>query len=65
MTSIDGFLDIIAMLNGRDEENEYVQVKLLNRKAVVSREGIKLNSQFWLSRVLGWKGKNWIRAELE
>ena len=63
--SIGGLLDVVSTLKGKDERGEYVRVKLLDTRGIISIEGVKLNTLFWPAWILELKGKNWVRTELE
>lgn len=65
VSSLEVLLDIIATLKGRDENEEYIRVKLIGKQGVTSIVGIKLSSHFWPSWSLEWKRKAWVRTELE
>ena len=65
VTSMETLLSIIGSLKGRDVEDGYVQAKLIGKDGVVSKVGVRLNSQFWSSWILEFKGQQWQRTELE
>jgi hypothetical protein len=65
VSSLDILLEIIQNLKGRDESEEYIQVKLIGRQGITSIVGVKLNSHFWPTWILERKAKEWVRTELE
>jgi hypothetical protein len=65
VNSLEEFLGIITTLKVPDENEEYIQVKLLEKQGKISIVGVILNSYFWPSWSLEWTGKEWIRKELE
>jgi len=64
VASLEDLLRIIEKLKGRDEK-EYIRVKCIGQKGIVSTAGMKLNSAFWPAWVLKRRDGEWIRSELE
>lgn len=65
VSSLDGLVEIIRKVRVRDEDSEYVQVKLLGTQGTTSILGVRLNSHFWSAWMLEGDGNSWIRRELE
>jgi hypothetical protein len=65
ITSMEVLLDVIATLKGRNEDDEYVQVKLISKEGIVFSVGVKLSAQFWPCWLLEWRETEWLRTELE
>lgn len=62
---LDDMLTIIAALKERDDNEEYIRIKLITRIGTTNIVGLKLNPHFWPSWILERKGEKWERTELE
>jgi S1-C subfamily serine protease len=63
--SIDEMVEIISSLKEKDENEEYVRVRLMGRKGITSVVSVRLDSKFWPAWILERKGQQWVRTELE
>jgi pro-apoptotic serine protease NMA111 len=63
--SLDEMVEIISNLKEKDENEEYVRVRLMGRKGITSVVSVRLDSKFWPAWILERKGQQWVRTELE
>lgn len=63
--SVEVLLDIIMTLKEKNQSEDYIRVKLIEKQGIPSIIGVKLNSHFWPAWIMERKGKQWIRTELE
>jgi pro-apoptotic serine protease NMA111 len=63
--SLDDMIGVIKELKEKEEEAEYIRVRLMGRRGITSVVSVKLDSKFWPAWILERKGEKWVREQLE
>jgi S1-C subfamily serine protease len=63
--SLDDMIAVIKALKEKEEEAEYIRVRLMGRRGITSVVSVKLDSKFWPAWILERQGEKWVREQLE
>ena len=63
--TLEDMIEIISTLKEREEDDEYVRVRVMSRKGITNVVSVRLDSKFWPAWILERKGEQWVRMELE